>query len=105
MSEKYKAKIAYFIDDNKNCACKDCGIPVITLSELPKENICAIILSSYDYLNMLRRESKQYPKNIDVIDIYSVLEKNRIYCTKSFYMDIRLDDEDYDVFFSLDEVE
>ncbi|MBQ2982178.1 MAG: sulfatase-like hydrolase/transferase [Lachnospiraceae bacterium] len=105
LNEEYKDKISCFIDNNKKCICKKYGKPIVTLDELPKGNIQAIILSSYDHLKTLRKEVKQYTENIDVIDIYVLLEKNGIYCTQNFYMDIKLKDEDYDVGFPFEDFE
>ena len=105
ISDEHKGKIACFVDNSKSCLCSKYGLPIIDLDELENRGIQAIILSSYDYREMLRRESKKYPKNLDIIDIYSIFEKNGIYCTKNFYMDIKLKDEDYDVGFPFEEFE
>ena len=99
LSDEYKDKIACFIDGNKMCVCAKYGLPVISIDELEKGNIQAVILSSYDHRAMLRSEAEKYSKDIDVIDIYSVLEDNDILCTNNFYMNIKLKDEDYDVGF------
>ena len=103
LSDKYKDKIVCFIDSNKMCVCAKYGLPIIRIDELKKENIQAVILSSYDHRAMLRSEAEEYSKDIDVIDIYSVLEENDILCTDNFYMNINLKDEDYDVGFPFEE--
>ena len=101
MGKEYRKKIKCFIDNNEMCKCSKFGIPIIKLDELEMNSIQGVILSSYDYLEALREEIKQYDKGINVIDIYEAFEKNGICCTKNFYMDIKMAEEDYDVGFPL----
>lgn len=105
MSKEYKAKIMCFVDNDKMCKCAKFGIPIIALDELKKNNAQGVILSSYDNIEMLREEAREYSDDVEVIDIYKTFENNGIYCTKNFYMDIKMKDEDYDVGFPFEELE
>lgn len=95
---EYKKKIGCFIDKDTNCQCGIYGLPVITLEQLNEINIKAVVLSSYNHREMLRKESRSYPKNIDVIDFYRVFERYGIVFNDNFYMDIKMPDELYEGF-------
>ena len=105
LQDEYKEKIGYIIDNNAECVCKNYGVPILTLEEAKKKNIKAVVLSSYNHLDMLRKEALTYSDGIDIIDIYKELETNGICCKDTFYIDVQLKDEDYDVGFPFDELD
>ena len=104
LEDKYKDKIGYIIDNNKDCICKKYGMPVLTLEEAKHMNIKAIVLSSYMHIDMLRNEASAYPSDIAIIDIYNELEKRGICCKNNFYVDVQMTDEDYDVGFPFEDL-
>lgn len=104
LADEERKKIAYIIDRNPDCRCRNFGIPIISLNEIKNKNIEAVVLSSFDYLDELRNEVSLYPKGIDIIDIYKILEKHGIYCNNNFYAVNYMTDEDYDVGFPFSEI-
>lgn len=101
LPKEYQEKIGFIIDNNEQCVCKKLGIPIISIDDIYKYDIQGILLSSYKYLELLRRESEQY-QNIEIIDIYDKFEKKGILCKNNFYIDITMTKEDYDVGFPFD---
>ena len=101
LTQENKAKIWGFIDDDNECQCSRLPLPVAHTSQIEKikkEGVMAIVLSSYDYLDILRKESRKWPKEIAILDIYSWLEENGIMCTGNFYRP-EIIETDYDVGF------
>lgn len=102
LSEENKRKIWGFIDNDKECLCSGLYLPVIQqdgIADLYKNHgIKAIMLPSYSYYRMLRKEVGTWPANIDVLDIYDIFEKRGIGCREDFYK-LRGSDEDYNVGF------
>ena len=105
LQDEYKEKIGFIIDSNKECICKKYGMPVLTLEEAANTKIKAIVLSSYNHLDMLRKETITYPNEIEIIDIYKELEEKGIYCKDTFYVDAQMKDEDYEVGFPFEDLE
>lgn len=105
MTKENRKKIACIIDANPDCRCSCLGYPIITLNEVNKVSVKAILLSSYVHLKILKEEAKGYDKNIEILDIYDYLEKNGIICEDRFYVQKSLADEDYDVGFPFEDTE
>lgn len=103
LSEENKRKVWGFIDGSNTCSCSRLHLPIISpgTCELETVGIKAVLLSSYKSLNLLREESRTYPGNIDVLDIYDYFDKNGVECRKAFYEVIGTK-EDYNVGFPFD---
>ncbi len=100
LSKENQKKLAYIIDNNPNCACRSLGLPVISPNDIEGKGIQAVVLSSFDHLERLRREISGYPKEVDVIDIYRSLEASKIICETNFYAETSyLTDDIYEVGF------
>lgn len=102
LTEENRKKIACIIDADSNCRCSNLGYPVVSLNEIQTVPVKAILLSSYDHLNMLKEEAESYGNNIEILDLYEYLEKNGI---KWFSAQKNLADEDYDVGFPFADTE
>lgn len=98
-------RIACIMDGNINCRCSNLGLPVIPAERIADSKVRAIVLSSFDHLEELRKEAATYPDNIDIIDIYEYLEDQGINCNNNFYAIDYMTDEDYDVGFPFEELE
>lgn len=68
-----------------------------------ERGVKAILLSSYNNLDMLRKEAEVRPEGIDILDMYEAFDKQGIRCQEDFYK-MRGTDEDYDIGFPFDEV-
>lgn len=107
LSNENKKKIWGFIDKSSYCQGSRFGLPVAGIEcvgELRSKGVKAILLSSYDILEILRKETLDWPADIDVLDIYDTFEKSGIVCKTNFY-NVLGTDEDYDVGFPFEEVE
>lgn len=103
LTEENRQKIWGFIDNNQECICSRFHLPVIKPERLNKErSIKAVLLSSFEYLDMLRTESSVYRTDMTVLDLYRCYEENGIICTGNFWEPYILD-EDYDVGFPFKE--
>ncbi|MDE6386765.1 MAG: hypothetical protein K2L82_03025 [Lachnospiraceae bacterium] len=105
LTKENKKKIWGVIDNSKECLCSRLQLHVVSydhMDELPAAGIKAVLISSYTHLEMLREESKAWPKEIDILDIYDCFDKNGIRCRENFY-ELKGTDEDYDVGFPFDE--
>lgn len=103
LSEECKKKILCFIDRNEQCTCKMFKLPILSLEESKKAGAKAVLLSSFDHLQVLREEAKGYGEGLAIIDIYAYFEEHGINCRKNFYQEINLTDKDYEVGFPFDE--
>ena len=104
LSEENRKKIWGFIDNSKDCWCSEMQLPIVPLHQIGSRwrEIKAVVLSSYIYLEELRKESETYPSNIEILDIYKDFERNGIKCRRDFWL-VRGTDEDYDVGFPFDD--
>ncbi len=101
LSEENRKKIWGFIDSNAGCLCSKLQLPIVNLDwmdNLEKNDVRAILLSSYTNLEMLRKESVSYPAGMAVLNIYDCLSMHGIQCQDNFWV-IKETDEDYDVGF------
>lgn len=106
LSDRNRKKIWGFIDSDAECLCSKLGMPVIApekTAELNERGVKAILLSSYNNLDMLRKEAEVRPEGIDILDMYEAFDKQGIRCQEDFYK-MRGTDEDYDIGFPFDEV-
>ncbi|EOS69959.1 hypothetical protein C818_02122 [Lachnospiraceae bacterium MD308] len=94
--------VEYIVDQNKNCQCSKLNLPIISVEEIEKQPIHTVLLSSKKFIKEFRKESMNYPADIQVIDVYQYLEDNGIIEKYPFYY-FQPDDEDYDVGFPFDE--
>ena len=103
LSEENKRKVWGFIDGSSTCSCSKLQLPVIHPENWESETvgIKAVLLSSYKSLDLLRKESEAYSKNIDILDIYDYFDRNGVECRKAFY-EIIGKEEDYNVGFPFD---
>lgn len=105
LSEEAQRKVACFIDNNEKCICAEFGKPVLNvtefaLSEKDTLHLKAVVLSSFDHLQLLRTEAKTYPADLEIIDIYKILEERGICCKENFYGKMGMTDADYEEIFS-----
>lgn len=101
LTQENKKKIWGFIDDNNECQCSKLPLPIVHTSLIEKikdEGVRVIVLSSYDYLDVLRKEAEKWPKEIAVLDMYHYLEENGIVCSNNFYKPETIE-TDYEVGF------
>lgn len=85
LSRENRKKIKCIIDKSAECQCKKFGYPIITPDKMDKTSISAIVLSSFDNIELLREEAKAYAKEIQVLDIYRLLELNGIHCEMDMF--------------------
>lgn len=104
LTTENKEKLAYIIDRNYNCGCQVLGLPIIPVEKMAEVDIKAVILSSFDHLEELRKEIPTYPEGIDILDIYELLENKGIHCDQNFYSVNYMMNEDYDVGFPIEEL-
>lgn len=106
LSKENRKKIWGFIDNNKECLCSNLNLPIISSDQIQnfgQGGKKAVLLSSYDYRDVLKAESENYSNEIDVLDIYDFLEKEGIHCEYNFWV-VKGADEDYDVGYPFDEI-
>lgn len=87
LSLENRRKIWGFIDRDGECLCGKFHLPVVSpdaVSRLPESGVRAVLLSSWDYLEELRKEAAGYER-VDVLDIYECFDKNGLRCEGSFY--------------------
>jgi hypothetical protein len=94
--------VEYIIDNNENCVCAKLNIPIVSARDIEKYPIDVIILCSKKYSEEFIKESVDYPKNVQVLDVYKYLEDNGIIERNSFYY-FQPCREDYDVGFPFEE--
>lgn len=105
LSKENKRKIWGFIDKNGDCQCGRLGLPVVPVEKgekLISEGVKAVLLSSYDILDVIRQETGIWFPDMEILDIYDAFEKRGIVCNTNFY-NVLGTDEDYDVGFPFDE--
>lgn len=95
LTEKNQQKIACIFDKKINCKCANLNIPILAPENIVESSVEAIILSSFDNLELLKEESKTYPERIKAIDIYGYMEEHGYLCKGNFFEESY--DEDYDV--------
>lgn len=106
LRKENRKKLSYIVDRSPDCECRTLGFPVIPFEDLAGKGIQAIVLSSFDHLEELRKEISVYPREMDIIDIYQSLEEIGIRCNTNFYADTSyIPDDVYDVGFPFDEEE
>lgn len=99
LTEDNQKKVVGFIDENPKCICKAFRKKIIPMETISEEEIDCIILSSFEHLNFIRKETAAYPNGIYIFDMYSYLQE------KGFpFKDIQCDlvgmpDDKYDVGF------
>lgn len=103
LSRESREKIGYFIDSNTECLCKKFGLPILVLEEIQQYDVNAIVLSSFVFLEELRKEAKNYVENIEVVDIYKQLELNGMSVKKNFFIDVDMPEEEWEVGYPFDE--
>ena len=104
LSKENKRKIWGFIDNSETCLCSRLPRPVVRydqMGDLEAAGVKAILIPSYTYLEMIRKESKEWPEGIEILDIYDCFDKNGIRYRENFY-ELRGTDEDYNVGFPFD---
>lgn len=105
LTDENQLKLAYIIDGNPDCKCRKLGIPVISPEEVLPREVKAVVLSSFDHLDELRKEIPVYWEESVIIDIYQFLKDCGICCDNNFYAVNYMTDEDYDVGFPVEEDE
>lgn len=106
LTEENKRKLLCIADANNNCRCAGLGLPIVSVVSIKADiRVKAVVLSSFDHLEELRKEANNYPASIDIIDIYKNLEEHGIHCDNNFYAVDYMTDEDYEVGFPFDELE
>lgn len=99
LTEENRKRIGVFIDINRECRCAKFHVPVVGKEYLNREfGIKAVLLSSFDHLDLLREEAKTYRSDIDILDVYKCFEENGIICKGNFWVSNILEG-DYDVGF------
>lgn len=97
LTEENQKKIVAFIDNNPECICSVLGKRIIKIEEIQKLEINGVILSSYEYLELLRSEKSLYPEGIIFFDIYDYIQKKG-FPNKDIQNDlVGLQDSDYEV--------
>lgn len=84
LDENCRKKVRYIIDRDCECYGGKMGIKVVTLDEIEKYKIDYIVISSYDYREIWKNELKG-KMDVQIIDLYEILETKGIVCTKEFY--------------------
>lgn len=99
LSKKGRKKIWGFIDNNAECLCSTLLLPIARADDvngLRERGIKAILLSSYIHIETLRKESADYPEDVDILDIYRSFYEHGIRCDTDFWI-VRGRAEDYDM--------
>lgn len=99
LTSENQDKILCIVDYNSKCVCCNLGYPIVSPDELWQTQAKAILLSSYDHLDAIREEAREYQKDIQVLNLYDYLDKQGIICKGNFYEQENLPDEAYDVGF------
>lgn len=105
LSRENKEKIWGFIDKDDKCLCSKLELPIVSpdrIKDLKKSGVKAILLPSYVYLEVLRKEAGVWSENMDILDIYDYFDRNGIRCREDFYK-ISGTDEDYQIEIPFDE--
>lgn len=106
LTTENKKKLLCIADANENCRCLSLGLSIVPVESIKEDSrVQAVVLSSFDHLEELRKEADNYPTSIDIIDIYKNLEEHGIHCDNNFYAVDYMIDEDYDVGFPFEELE
>lgn len=99
LSERYRNKIWGFIDNNADCMCSTLRLPVVrpdALNRLAEGGVKAILLSSFFHIQALRKESRCWSSEIEILDIYMHFVENGMPCDTDFWI-TRGREEDYDM--------
>lgn len=99
LSEKSRKKIWGFVDNNADCLCNTLSLPIVRTDELGRlheRGVKAVVLSSYIHIEVLRKETVNWPADMDRIDIYKCFYENGVLCNTDFWI-VKGRDEDYDM--------
>ncbi len=75
LTEDNQNRIVAFIDNDPQCICSVFGKQVVGMRDVQKMQIDGVILSSYQYLDLLRSEKKLYPAGTVFFDIYEYIQR------------------------------
>lgn len=76
LSEENRAKTHFIVDNSQECLCKETGVPIISVAEMEQQGVEVLLLSSFYHLETLRHEVEDYPKSVQVVDIYEWMEQH-----------------------------
>lgn len=98
LSAESKKKICGIIDRNADCVCSGLGLPVVgDVNELENRPE-AIVLSSYEKLDVLKEEARQQYASLEAIDVYEYLREGGYDLHTNFWCGT---DSDWDVGFPI----
>ena len=105
LDEENQDRIIGFIDNDPNCECSKFGKIIVSTDNMGQIEQEMIILSSYENITFLRKESAYYPGNLKVFDMYQFL-REKGYPDKAIYCDLKgMSNEGYDVNFPFEELQ
>lgn len=99
LTDRNKKKVMGFIDKSENCCCASLGRKIITPTDALGMSISAVVLSSFDYLSLLRNESKKYLPEVQIIDLYQIFAQKGFAPNGNFYEKMVIDDTTYDLIY------
>lgn len=102
LTAKNREKIVGIIDNNPKCISSRLGYPIVKIAEMDFSKTDAIVLSSYIFLDALRKEAACYPKKVIVADIYQYLSEHGMKFDGDFFKFIAREN-DYEVGFPFEE--
>lgn len=77
--------ICCIIDKDKECYAGTLGFPIWTMDELSKDKIDKVVISSFDFDQIWKKELSNYLDKAQVVSIYDYLETQGVICQKEFY--------------------
>lgn len=78
-------RISYIIDRDKSSAAFFKGFKVIPPDDIAHIKIDVLIISSLTYREEFKKEALEYPQEVEIIDVYDLLEAEGIFLDKGFY--------------------
>ena len=94
LNENSKRKICGIIDGSLQCQCKNLGYKIYKTGEPLPKKVKAVILSTYLNADELGEDTKRLYSDLEIIDIYSIWEKQGYHFWKDFWFGTK---EDWDV--------
>ena len=95
LEERYRNKVKYIIDGDRDCIGGKMGIEVITLDEMLSKGVTTVLISTYQYLREWEQELQSY-EGIQIINIYRILKEHGLPCEMEACFE-KFIDEDFDL--------
>lgn len=91
LSKESRKKIGGIIDRNSDCLAKDLGYTIYQPEDELPGNIKAVLLSTYENMEVLKYETQRMYSNLEVIDIYQYWKDCGYAFTRDFWCGLESD--------------